>query len=121
MKASFAVVLGFIFMVLVSPVSASDMDDMVGTWSWEGYTIEVVRCEATGVCATVTAGPSNVGMEMIKSKPMQKDYAFVGKVAHPVTGEIYDSKIIMAGSNSWHLNGCTSSGACASGDFIRVK
>ncbi len=121
MKTAFIVVLGLLIMGMVASVSASDMDDMVGTWTWEGYTVEVVRCEATGVCATVTAGPNNVGMKMIKSTPVKKDVSFVGQVVNPKNGKVYDSKIIMAGSNSWHLSGCTSSGKCSSGDFFRVK
>ncbi|KOR30725.1 hypothetical protein TI05_13500 [Achromatium sp. WMS3] len=102
--------------------TAASLDDMVGTWTWEGFTIEVAKCDATGVCATVTAGPKNVGMEMMKSKlAPQGDNAFVGRVAHPKTGQIYNSKMTLKTADAWHMTGCTNTGVCASGDFTRVK
>jgi uncharacterized protein (DUF2147 family) len=120
-KNIFAAAMSFALLGVFSLASAATMDDMVGTWTWEGYTVEVTKCDATGVCAKVTAGPSNVGMEMMKSMPEMKDGAFVGKVAHPKTGDVYNSKMTMADADTWHMDGCTDSGVCASGDFKRVK
>lgn len=121
MKKLFAVILSLVFMGVGSSASAISMEDMVGVWTWEGYTVEVVKCEATGVCAKVTAGPKNIGMEMIRSKPEEKDGAFVGQVAHPINGQIYSTRMIMLDADTWHLDGCTRVSVCASGDFKRMK
>ena len=102
-------------------VSAAGMDDMVGKWSWEGFTVDVSKCDATGVCAKVTAGPKNVGMEMMKSKLEMKDGAYVGKVAHPQTGLVYNARMTLADKDTWSMNGCTDQGVCAEGNFKRVK
>ena len=120
MKKCFATICGLAFASLAS-ASGDPLDSMVGTWKWEQFTVEVAKCEATGVCAKVVSGPKNVGMEMIKSRPEMKDGAFVGKVAHPMTGETYNSKMTMPNKDTWHMDGCTDAGACASGDFVRVK
>ncbi len=121
MKKLFTATLGLVFMGVGSSALAISMDDMIGTWTWEGYTVEVTKCEASGVCAKVIAGPKNLGMEMIKSKPIMKDSAFVGQVAHPINGQVYSTRINMPDADTWHLDGCTSVGVCASGDFKRIK
>ncbi len=95
--------------------------DMVGTWKWEGFTIKVDKCDATEVCAEVVTGPKNVGMKMIKSKLTLSGDSFVGKVAHPQTGDTYNSKLSMSNINTWHIDGCTDNNVCASGDFTRIK
>jgi len=94
---------------------------MIGTWKWEGFTIKVDKCEATEVCAKVVTGPKNVGLEMIKSKLKVTDGNFFGKIAHPQTGDTYNSKLTMASADTWHIDGCTDNNVCASGDFSRVK
>ncbi len=99
----------------------NDIYSMVGTWKWEGFTIKVDKCDATEVCAEVISGPKNVGMQMIKTKLKSVDGNFVGKVAHPQTGDTYNSKLSVNDSNSWHIDGCTDANVCASGDFTRVK
>lgn len=104
-----------------SALAAPSLDDMVGTWKWEGFTIKVQKCEATGVCAEVVSGPKNVGLQMIKTKLNSADASFVGKVAHPQTGDTYNSKISMVNANTWHIDGCTATNVCASGDFTRVQ
>lgn len=96
-------------------------DAMIGTWKWEGFTIKVEKCEKTGVCAKVVSGPKNVGMQMIKSKLSPAEGNFVGKIAHPQTGDTYNSKISMTSTDIWHIDGCTDKNVCASGDFKRVK
>jgi len=108
---------GFTQQALANP----SLDDMVGTWKWEGFIIKVQKCENTGVCAEVTSGPKNVGLQMIQSKLVASDAGFVGKVAHPQTGDTYNSKISMVNATTWHIDGCTSSNVCASGDFTRMK
>ncbi|VAW70481.1 hypothetical protein MNBD_GAMMA09-2161 [hydrothermal vent metagenome] len=104
-----------------SVFAKNDILSMVGTWKWEGFTIKVDKCDATEVCAEVISGPKNVGMQMIKSKLKSVDGNFVGKVAHPQTGDTYNSKLSVNDSNSWHIDGCTDANVCASGDFTRVK
>lgn len=107
--------------VLNTASANTDVNSMIGTWKWEGFTIEVGKCETTEVCAKVVSGPKNVGMEMIKSKLVASDGAFLGKVAHPQTGDTYNSKLTMASTDVWHIDGCTENNVCASGDFSRVK
>ncbi|VAW58151.1 hypothetical protein MNBD_GAMMA11-862 [hydrothermal vent metagenome] len=104
-----------------SVMAKSDVLSMVGTWKWEGFTIKVNKCDATEVCAEVISGPKNVGMQMIKTKLSASGDSFVGKVAHPQTGETYNSKLSMLDINTWHIDGCTDNNVCASGDFTRVK
>ncbi|MDE2181553.1 MAG: DUF2147 domain-containing protein [Alphaproteobacteria bacterium] len=108
-----------------APASAADMKAMVGTWKWTDYTIQVKECTTNpagaGLCATVVAGPKNVGMEMFRSKLEAKpDGSFVGKIGHPASGETYNTKMTIAG-DVWHMNGCTDAGVCATGDFVRQK
>ena len=102
------------------------MGPMLGKWSWNGFVIENKACDTnpakTGMCATVISGPKNVGMEMIRSPLALKDKEFVGKVAHPMTGEVYNSKMsLSADMNTWHMEGCTDDNACAKGDFKRMQ
>jgi len=104
-----------------SALASPSYDKMVGTWKWEGFTIQVNKCDMTGVCAKVISGPKNVGMQMIKSRLTKSGDNFVGKVAHPQTGDTYNSKITMVSTNIWHIDGCTIQNVCASGDFKRIK
>ncbi len=121
MSKLFSATVGFLFLAVGSSASAITMDDMVGVWTWEGFTVEVAKCEPNGVCAKVTAGPKNLGMEMIRSKPAKQESAFVGQVAHPINGQVYSTRMNMPDADTWHLDGCTNLGICASGDFKRIK
>ncbi len=94
---------------------------MVGKWSWEGFSIECKEGGANGMSCIVTDGPKNKGMEMVKSKLEPKDGAFVGQIAHPMTGETYNAKMVADGDDKFKMDGCTAAGACASGVFTRVK
>ena len=109
----------------VPPAFAAGMDDMVGKWKWTDFTIDVSKCadnpSGAGLCAKVTAGPKNVGMEMIRSKLEPQGDAFVGKIAHPLTGEIYNTKMSMSSPDTWTMDGCTDANVCAKGDFTRIK
>jgi len=116
-----SVVGGFAMLAVPSVFAAGSVTDMVGKWSWEGFVIEVNKCPETEVCAKVVSGPKNVGMDMIKSKLTLKGEAFVGKIAHPQTGDTYNAKMSMADANTWHLDGCTDKNVCASGDFKRLE
>ena len=99
----------------------ANVDKMVGTWKWTDYTVACTKGGDNGVSCKVTAGPKNVGMEMVRSKLEAKDGAYVGKIAHPATGEIYNTKMMMKNDDTWAMDGCTDKGVCAKGDFARVK
>lgn len=106
-----------------TPAAAVDLNSLVGTYKWTDYTVQAKTCSTNpsgaGLCVTVTAGPKNVGMEMIRSKLMDKaGGVFVGKIAHPASGEIYNTKMTFNGK-IWHMDGCTDAGACATGDFVK--
>lgn len=66
-------------------------------------------------------GPKNVGREVIRSDLEREDSAFVGRVRHPANGKVYNTKTSREGPDAWKLDGCTVSGACASGVFERVE
>lgn len=104
-----------------SVMAETKIEAMVGTWKWEDFTIRVSKCAKTEVCAKVASGPKNVGLQMIQSKLKATGDSFVGKIAHPQTGDTYNSKISMLSTNVWHIDGCTAANVCASGDFKRIK
>lgn len=112
--------------VIVSgSVGAQQPNPLVGTWTWGGFTLEAKECTTNpsdaGLCMTVIAGPKNIGLEMIRSKFEQRPDGFAGKIAHPATGEIYNTKISLNGPDVIHMDGCTDAGVCATGDFVRQK
>jgi len=102
-------------------IAGGDIDMMVGKWKWESFVIEVNKCPATDICGKVISGPKNVGMDIIKSKLKDMDGSFVGKVAHPQTGDTYNAKLSMVNADTWKLDGCTDANVCASGEFKRIK
>ncbi|MEQ1695660.1 MAG: DUF2147 domain-containing protein [Hyphomicrobiaceae bacterium] len=122
-----ATLISSLLIVLGSSASAMAVEskDMVGKWKWTDYTVEVKECATNpagaGLCGTVLAGPKNVGMEMIRSKLEKKGDDFVGQIAHPATGEIYNTKLSMKGADTWSMDGCTAANVCAKGDFVRIK
>ncbi|MEL7490998.1 MAG: hypothetical protein AAGJ73_09765 [Pseudomonadota bacterium] len=101
-----------------SPAYAGDLTDLVGTWEWEDFTIDVEECGGT-VCATISDGPSNVGEEMFLTAPEESGDGWTAEVMHPATGDTYYSQFTVDG-DVWSMEGCTASGVCASGDFIRI-
>ena len=122
MKKIAAAVMGVAVLGLATGAFAgSPMDGMVGKWAWKDFTINCAKGGAHGISCKVEKGPKNVGMEMIQSDLAMKDHAFVGKVAHPMTGETYNAKMVPDGADKFKMDGCTAAGACASGVFTRVK
>jgi len=122
MKGSLVIaVLGFALAGWTATASAENYGDMVGKWSWEGFTIKVTKSDERGISAKVVEGPKNVGMEMIKSQPKNRADFFVAQVKHPANGKVYHTKISQDGQDIWRLDGCTDGGACASGVFERVE
>ena len=59
-------------MAAATPAAAIDMNTLTGTWKWTDFTMQAKPCttnpSGAGLCMTVTAGPKNVGLEMIRSK-----------------------------------------------------
>lgn len=104
-----------------SVMAEPKIEAMIGEWKWADFTIRVGKCDKTEVCAKVMSGPKNVGLQMIQSKLTPSKGSFLGKVAHPQTGNTYNSKISMLSKNVWHIDGCTDANVCASGDFKRIK
>ena len=109
------------FGAINSAHAVASLSTMVGNWKWEGFVIEVSKCKATEICAKVLSGPKNVGLQMIKGPLKAVNNSYLGKVAHPQTGDTYSSKLTMADIDTWHIDGCTSANVCASGDFTRIK
>ncbi len=120
-KGVLGFVLGLVAAGWVSVAAAGQYEQMVGKWTWEGFTIEVTESGEHGVSAKVVNGPKNVGMEMIQSDLAKKGEDFVGKVRHPGNGKVYNTKISRKGPDAWKLDGCTDGGACASGVFTRAE
>lgn len=116
MRTAIVAIISFMFIGLTS-AWANDLADMVGTWEWEGFTIEVTECGDT-VCATVTDGPQNVGEEMFLSAPEADGDGWTVEVMHPATGDTYYARFTVEG-DVWVMEGCTESGVCAEGTFTR--
>lgn len=111
--------------ISATPAAAVDVNTLVGTYKWTDFTVQAKTCgtnpSGAGLCMKVIAGPKNIGLEMIRSKFEDKpDGSFFGKIAHPASGEIYNTKMTLNG-DVWHMDGCTDAGVCASGDFVRQK
>ena len=104
---------------LAGSAAASEISEMVGVWEWEGYEITVSECDNTTVCAEVTAGPQNVGLQMLKTTPEAAGEAWTAEVVHPATNELYYAKMEFDGSDAWKMAGCTENGVCAEGTFTR--
>lgn len=121
MRKTMAAVAALVAFGFAGSANAAGMADMVGKWKWTDFTIECKEGGANGMSCTVIDGPKNKGMEMIQSKLEAKDGAFVGKVKHPASGDIYNSKMNLKDANTWSMDGCTDAGVCAKGDFTRVK
>jgi uncharacterized protein (DUF2147 family) len=121
-KAQLAQSLSIVAMFCVSgSASAASLQDMLGKWRWQDYTIEVRACEGDSACAKVIAGPKNVGMELFASKLTAKDGAWYGQITHPETKETYNTRFQQRNKDLWHLDGCSAAKVCLSGEFVRVK
>ena len=103
------------------PLHAIGLEDMVGRWRWQDFTIEVASCRGDSVCAKVVAGPKNVGMDLFASKLVPKGGEWVGQITHPDTKEVYNTRFQQRDKDRWRLDGCTAAKLCLSGEFVRVK
>ncbi len=118
MKKIIAATAGVIALGFASSAMAASM---VGTWEWNGYTINCAEGGAHGLSCKVAAGPSNVGMEMVESKMGMKDGAHVGRIKHPADGKSYNAMMKFDGDDKVVMTGATDDGAKASGTFMRKK
>lgn len=107
--------------LLPAAAVASDLKDMIGTWRWQAFTIEVGACQGGSVCAKVVAGPKNVGMEIFASKLIARGNDWFGQIVHPETKQVFDTRFRQKGHDSWQLDGCTAAKVCLNGEFVRVK
>jgi hypothetical protein len=111
-----------IFLALSSfAARAADLKDMIGTWRWQQFTIEVTACQGDGICAKVIQGPKNVGMEVFATKLTAKDGKLFGQISHRETKDIYNTRFQQDDADKWSLDGCTVTRVCLSGEFVRVK
>jgi uncharacterized protein (DUF2147 family) len=107
--------------VMCWPVSAAELNDMVGKWRWRDFTLEVKQCQDDGVCAKVIEGPESVGMNVFTSKLIAKDGDWFGQIADPETKEKYNTRFHQVDKDRWRLDGCTAARVCLSGEFVRAK
>jgi uncharacterized protein (DUF2147 family) len=101
--------------------AAADLKDMVGRWRWQNFTIEVSACKGDSVCAKVTGGPKNVGLELFASKLTGKNGDWFGQIVHPQTKEIYSTRFQQKAKDRWQLDGCTAARVCLTGEFVRAE
>jgi uncharacterized protein (DUF2147 family) len=106
--------------VFAGSVLAAAMPDLLGKWRWQDFTIEVRECGGGNICAKVLAGPKNVGMDVLTSKLVAKDGAWVGQITHPENNQIYNTRFQQKDKDHWRLDGCTAAKVCLSGEFVRV-
>ena len=110
---------GVVFLMLVAGKGYGfELGEITGSWSWKGFVIEISPCQDR-MCATVTAGPKNVGMELFASDLEQKGAGWVGQVADPETGAVYFTRLTMPDAGRLKLDGCTKAKVCLSGEFVR--
>jgi uncharacterized protein (DUF2147 family) len=107
--------------VVGGPALAASLQDMLGKWRWQDFTIEVSACRGDSACAKIVSGPKNVGMDMFASKLISKDGELFGQITHPETKEIYNTRFQLKDKDKWRLDGCTAAKVCLSGEFVRVK
>jgi uncharacterized protein (DUF2147 family) len=114
----------FVVPILALPfpaASAADLKEMIGSWRWQAFTIEVSECRGDSICATVIAGPKNVGMEVFASKLSVKNGDWFGQITHPETKQTYNTRFQQQSRDIWRLDGCTAAKVCLTGEFVRVK
>jgi len=118
MKKIIAAAAGIVAFTMASSAMANPM---VGTWTWDAFTVTCAEGGANGLSCKVTDGPKNKGMEMIMSKIEKKGDAFVGKVKHPGDGKVYNAQMKFDGNDKVNMTGVTDDGTKATGTFTRKK
>ena len=110
-----------IVLIQINSASSSEFADLLGKWTWQKFTIEVKECAGKGLCSKVVAGPKNLGMEVFASEMTRKNGDWYGQIVNPETGATYYTRLRFTDSKTWHLDGCTASKVCLSGDFVRAE
>jgi uncharacterized protein (DUF2147 family) len=105
----------------IHSASASELADMLGKWTLQRFTIEVIACSGKRLCSKVIAGPKNVGMEIFASDLTRKNGDWYGLVVDPETGATYNTRLRYTAAKSWLLDGCTASSVCLSAELVRAK
>ncbi len=100
---------------------AAEVADMVGRWTWDKYTIEVVESADAKLSARIVGGPKNVGMEIFASSLTSKGGDWFGQIVDPDSKAVYNTRLRQKTQDLWQLDGCTASRVCLSGEFVRVK
>ena len=67
-----SLLLASVYLAMCGPGFAADLKEMVGTWRWRDFTLDVKQCHQDSVCAKVVAGPKNVGLDVFTSKLIAK-------------------------------------------------
>jgi uncharacterized protein (DUF2147 family) len=122
-QAAFArnAILTWLGLLVAVPALAATLQDLVGKWRWQDFTIEVSECQGDRVCAKVVAGPKNVGTDVFASGLIAKGGEWFGQITHPETKETYSTRFQQKDKDRWRLDGCTAAKVCLSGEFVRVK
>jgi uncharacterized protein (DUF2147 family) len=115
------VVAGFLAPLLICPASAAEINNMLGKWAWQKFTIEVTECASKRLCAKVIAGPKNVGMEIFASELTSKNGAWFGQIIDPDTNATYYTRMQFTDARTWRLDGCTASKICLTGEFVKAE
>jgi uncharacterized protein (DUF2147 family) len=110
-----------LMMGLAGPSAAAEAKDMIGSWRWQSFTIQVRECQGDSVCAKVVGGPKNVGLEIFASRPAAKGDELFAQITHPETKETYNTRFQQKDKDRWQLDGCNGARVCLSGEFVRVK
>jgi uncharacterized protein (DUF2147 family) len=113
--------LASVYLATCGPGFAADLKEMVGTWRWRDFTLDVKQCQQDSVCAKVVAGPENVGLDVFTSKLVAKGEDWFGQINDPETRATYNTRFHQVDKDRWRLDGCTSANVCLSGEFVRAR
>jgi len=100
---------------------AADLKEMVGTWRWRDFTLDVKQWHEDSVCAKVVGGPKNGGLDVFTSKLIAKGEDWFGEIADPGTKATYNTRFHQVDKDHWRLDGCTSANVCLGGEFVRAR
>jgi uncharacterized protein (DUF2147 family) len=119
--AATLLLLATVYVAMCGPGFAADLKEMVGTWRWRDFTLDVKQCQQDSVCAKVVGGPKNVGLDVFTSKLIAKGADWFGQIADPATKATYNTRFHQVDKDRWRLDGCTSANVCLSGEFVRAR
>ena len=101
---------------------AADLKDMLGKWRFRDFTIEVRECNSANLCAKVVGGPEERRQGSCSPPSSWPRVASCsGRLPHPETQEMYNTRFQQKDKDRWQLDGCTAAKVCLTGEFVRVK